>query len=167
MKEILVDIEKCMGCKSCEIACRIAHSQSKNLYMAIFEEKLPQKRVFVEDVEGLPLPIQCRHCEDAPCTIACMTGALYKDENGVTCYNESMCVGCFMCVMVCPFGIINQNRYEKKIVKCDRCPDREIPACVEACPTRALSFVEVEEFSLNRRKKYLTDFLVYDNDNQN
>ncbi len=167
MKEILIDIEKCMGCKSCEIACRVAHSKSKNLFDAIFEERLSQKRVFVENIDGIPIPIQCRHCEEAPCTIACMTGALYKDEKGITCYNESICVGCFMCVMVCPFGVINNNRYEKKIIKCDRCPDREIPSCVEACPTNALSFNIVEKFISNRRKKYLTEFLQYDNSYQN
>ena len=167
MKEILIDIEKCMGCKSCEIACRIAHSISKNLFSAIFEKKLPQKRVYVENIDGFPVPVQCRHCEDAPCVMACMTGALYKDGNSVTCYDESVCVGCFMCVMVCPFGIINRNRYEKKIVKCDRCPDRDIPACVEACPTNALTFKDVGEFSFERRTKYLTEFLSYDNNNQN
>ncbi len=165
MKEILIDMEKCMGCKSCEIACRIAHSETKSIYTAIFERKLPQKRVYVESIDGFPVPIQCRHCEEAPCTISCMTGALYKDENGFTCYNESICVGCFMCVMVCPFGIINRNRYEKKIVKCDRCPDREIPACVEACLTKALTFKEVEEFSIDKRKRYLTEFINFDNSN--
>lgn len=165
MKEILIDIEKCMGCKSCEIACRVAHSLTKNIFSAIFEEKLPQKRVFVEYVEGFPFPIQCRHCDEAPCTIACMTGALYKDENGITCYDESVCVGCFMCVMVCPFGIINKNRYKKRIVKCDRCPERDIPACVEACPTKALSFNEISNFSTDKRKKYLTDITLLANNN--
>ncbi len=160
MKEILIDISKCMGCKACEIACRIEHSQTKNLFTAIFEKELPQKRVFVEEIDGEPVPIQCRHCEDAPCVIACMTGALYKDENGVTLYDEAYCVGCFMCVMVCPFGVINRNRYRKKIVKCDRCPDRDIPACVNACPTKALTYREVDEFSLKRRKEYLTELIT-------
>ncbi len=160
MKEILIDIEKCMGCKSCEIACRVSHSQSKNLYTAIFEERLPQRRIYVEKIEDIPVPFNCRHCEDAPCVIACMTGALFKTEDGLTMYDESICVGCFMCVMICPFGIINKNRYEKKIIKCDRCPDREIPACVEACPTKALKFKEVEDFSKEKRKKYLTEILV-------
>ena len=165
MREILIDIEKCMGCKSCEIACRVSHSITKSIYSAIFEERLPQKRVFVENVDGYPLPIQCRHCDEAPCTVACMTGALYKDENGITCYDENLCVGCFMCVMVCPFGIINRNRYEKRIVKCDRCPDRDMPACVEACPTNALKYIDVGDFSTDKRKKYLTEFVLYANSN--
>jgi len=55
-----------------------------------------------------------------------------------------------MCVLACPFGVISEDR--KKVVKCDRCPDREIPACVEACPTKALTFEEVKDFSATKRE---------------
>jgi len=163
MKELLIDIEKCVACKSCEIACRVEHSLSKNIFSAVFEKDLPQKRVFVEKTETAPFnaaPIQCRNCEDSPCITACMTGAMYKDERGITLCNEDKCVGCFMCVMVCPFGIIVKKREERKIIKCDRCPDREVPACVEACPTKALSFEFVNDFSKFKRKKFFAGISV-------
>ena len=162
MKELLINIEKCIGCKSCEIACRVEHSLSKNIFSAIFEKNLPQKRVFVEKVNTAPngvVPIQCRNCEEAPCITACMTGAMHKDQRGVTICDENRCIGCFMCVMVCPFGVIAQHREEKKVIKCDRCPDIEIPACVNACPTKALTYEEIDDFSYAKRKGFVSKLL--------
>jgi len=49
--------------------------------------------------------------------------------------------------MVCPYGVIGREWERRIALKCDRCPDREIPACVEACPTKALVFMEEEEFA--------------------
>ncbi len=159
MKELLINIDKCVACKSCEIACRIEHSISKNLFNAVFEESLPQKRVFVEK-SNIPtifgVPVQCRNCEDSPCITACMTGAMYKDERGITLCDEYRCVGCFMCVMVCPFGVIVKHREARRVVKCDRCPDRTIPACVEACPTKALTFEEVDDFAVVKRAGFIS-----------
>lgn len=160
MKEILVNIEKCVACKSCEIACRVEHSISKNLFTAIFEEQLPKKRVFVEKIDDKVLPLQCRNCDDSPCITACMTGAMHKDERGVTICDEYKCVGCFMCVMVCPFGIIVPDLQLRNVIKCDRCPGREIPACVDACPTNALQFSDASTFSGDRRKFYVKNITI-------
>ncbi len=57
--------------------------------------------------------------------------------------------------MVCPFGIISQNNHQRRIVKCDRCPEREIPACVTACPTAALVYREVNQESMEKRQSVL------------
>ncbi len=157
MKDITIDISKCTGCKSCEIACRVEHSLSKNLFQAIFQERLPQKRVFVETNDNYKVPIQCRNCEESPCITACMTGAMYRDSRGFAICDESKCIGCFMCVMVCPFGVINISKYEKKVLKCDRCPDRDVPACVNACPTGALKFEDVEDFVISKRKGFVNN----------
>ncbi len=157
MKEILIDIEKCLGCKSCEIACAVEHSNSKQLFSSIFEKKLSQKRVFVEKNLKNSIPIQCRNCENSPCILACMTGAMYKDSRGITVCDEYKCVGCFMCIMVCPIGVINISKYQRKIIKCDRCPDRDIPACVNACPTGALKYENVDKFTYNKRKGFISN----------
>jgi len=53
--------------------------------------------------------------------------------------------------MACPFGVVSQDKIKHIAVKCDRCHKRDVPACVEACPTGALSLVEAEEFSQKRR----------------
>lgn len=63
-----------------------------------------------------------------------------------------------MCVMVCPFGAITQDRKHKSAVKCDRCASLEIPACINACPTKAIKFVEIDNYSKTMRKQYLTNF---------
>ncbi|GAV26460.1 4Fe-4S ferredoxin [Carboxydothermus islandicus] len=159
MREILVDLEKCLGCKTCELACATAHSKEKNFFAAIFEEPKPVRRIFVEADGSTNFPLTCRHCEDAPCVTACMSGALTKDElTGEVVLNSQRCIGCFMCVMVCPFGVIVEN--QRKAAKCDRCAEIGYPQCVLACPTKALSFIEVPVYAKKERKKYLTNFLV-------
>ncbi len=159
MKQILVDLNRCLACKSCEIACAVAHSESKNLIGAVLQENKPKQRIYVESGQGVSFPLQCRQCDDARCVRACMSGAMYKDaSSGLVSNNPDKCVGCWMCVMVCPFGSITRDKADKKALKCDRCADLDIPACVQACPTKAIKFAEVDDFSKNARKQYLTNF---------
>lgn len=155
MKELLIRAERCLGCRSCELACAVEHSTGKNLLAAIKEKPLPQYRVQVTSDGKSSLPLQCRNCEDAPCLSACLTGALHRDPRGVVLCESDLCIGCWMCIMVCPFGIINQNNSERRIVKCDRCPEREIPACVTACPSGALSYREINHETREKRQQVL------------
>ena len=157
MKQILVDVEKCLGCKSCELACAVNKSESKNLFVALSQVPKPVPRVFVEAGDGFSLPVQCRHCEDAKCIQACMSGAMQKDTSGAVTNNPEKCVGCWMCVMVCPFGAIIQDN-NKLATKCDRCAGLESPACVQACPTKALQYIDIDDYSRSGRKKFLTNF---------
>lgn len=152
--KIYCDISKCIGCKSCEIACAVEHSKGKNIFTAIKETPLPKKRVRAENVGDRVISLHCQHCEDAPCIKACMSGALSKDETtGATLHDKDKCVGCWMCVMVCPFGAIVQDVENHIAVKCDLCPDREDYACVVACPTGALFVGTKEEFAKKIKEK--------------
>ena len=161
MKEILVEVNRCVGCKSCALACAVEHSQSKSLFGALQERPLPHPRVFVEAADNLKAPLQCRHCEDAPCVSVCVYGAMKQEkESGTVQHIREKCLGCWMCVMVCPFGVIAREEDRKMALKCDRCPELERPACVEACPTRALTFTEVEEAEKARRKKFLKSIVL-------
>ena len=147
-KEIFVRMDRCMGCHSCEVACAVEHSASRSLYGAIAETPRPKPRVYVEFAPPAnPVPIVCRHCEDAPCMHACIAGAIRRTEQGVVITHGEKCIGCWTCVMVCPYGVIGRQLEEHKAYRCDRCPDRSVPACVEACPTRALVYTGVKEFS--------------------
>ena len=148
MKKIYCDIKKCLGCGSCEIACAVEHSKSRQLNEAIAEVVLPIKRRKAQFiVQGVAFSTGCHHCEDAACVAACMSGAMYKDKKtGCTGHDKDRCVGCWMCIMSCPFGALTRQKEEKVVVKCDLCPDRDVPACVESCPTGALFMGTFEEF---------------------
>jgi carbon-monoxide dehydrogenase iron sulfur subunit len=154
VKKIFCDIQICLGCRSCELACAVEHSKSKTLFEGIKEVPLPRSRKKVESVGNRSLAVACCHCELAPCVQACMAGSMYKDEEGKTIHNEEKCVGCGMCIMVCPFGVI--TRQKNIVLKCDLCPDLDnIYACVEACPTGALFVGTVEEFEERTNKRKL------------
>ncbi len=150
-KTIFTITERCVACKSCEIACSIEHSASKTLHGAAYEKPKSRSRMKVLRAGGHSYPLNCNHCENASCMNACPTGAMRRDQvtNSVYVATDT-CIGCWMCVMACPFGAVTADHIGKKALKCDRCPDRVEeglnPACVDACPTKALIFDTPEGF---------------------
>jgi anaerobic carbon-monoxide dehydrogenase iron sulfur subunit len=146
MKLIGVHRERCTGCKTCELYCGAERgSEGKTLLKAVQESPLPQPRVRVEGSGDASFPLQCRHCSQAPCLDACLTGALTRDaESGMVIIQESLCIGCWTCTAFCPYGVIYPSVERKIAVKCDRCLYMEKPACVDVCPTKALEVVELE-----------------------
>jgi carbon-monoxide dehydrogenase iron sulfur subunit len=143
MKRVYSKEEVCMGCRLCEIYCTVEHSQTKDIIKAFkFEKPKPKPHVLVEEEGGISFALQCRHCDKPACVEACVTGAMTKAEDGKVLYNEQKCVGCWTCVMVCPFGALRRDVEAKKVIKCDLCPQLEIPACVANCPNRALVYEE-------------------------
>ncbi len=163
---VFIDPTRCVGCRSCEIACAVEHSQSKDLFIAIREYPKPKPRirvVYIWDL-GLPAPLNCRHCEQAPCIEVCPTRALYRDEDDAVMLNPLKCIGCLTCAVACPFGVPELDLFNKIMVKCDLCEDRRregrIPACVEACPTGALMYGTVEE--VMRKRKTETMSRIYE-----
>lgn len=166
MRKILIILDKCVGCKACEVACAVEHSESKDEVEAIRERPRPISRISVKqgktrnmdrrprfgrsskDIsEKAAYPIRCRHCDDPKCVEACMSGALYKTESGAVIHDPQQCVGCWMCIMTCPYGAIVRDPENKIIVKCDLCLGRDVPACVEACKTGAIMAVEEEDLA--------------------
>ena len=142
---IVAKEEVCIGCRLCEVACVVEHSESKDIIKAYkVEEKRPHPRSHVEEVGPVSISITCRHCDNPRCAAACITGAMRKREDGRVTVDVEKCVGCWSCVMACPYGSVEMDKVNKKSAKCDLCPDREIPACVDACPNRALIVVEEE-----------------------
>jgi carbon-monoxide dehydrogenase iron sulfur subunit len=143
VKRIYANEEVCIGCRLCEIHCLVAHSRSKKIIKA-FKEEFPRAmpRILVEEQGVTSFALPCRHCDDARCLEACMTGAIYRDERtGAVLHNAENCVGCWMCIMVCPTGAIQRDQRQRKIAsKCDLCQGEERPACVANCPNEALVF---------------------------
>lgn len=153
MRKVYCEINKCTACRSCEIACAVRHSRSGNLYEALAENPRPSRLTRVVSTQLHPFPLRCRHCEDAACIDACKTGATQRDIlTGKVLIDRDKCVGCWMCVMVCPFGAVFPDAKSGKALKCDLCDGFESPACVEACPTRALQYEELEEFEKEHKK---------------
>ncbi|HZK49347.1 MAG TPA: 4Fe-4S dicluster domain-containing protein [Thermoleophilia bacterium] len=151
-QEIYVVPARCTGCRSCEMACAVEHSQSKSLFGAITETPPPRRRIYVEAVDTVAVPVACRHCDEAFCMNACITGAIRRDARGFVVLDESRCIGCNSCIMLCPFGVIQKDEARHVAAKCDLCPDLPGPACVAACPTDALRFEAAGDFSRVRRR---------------
>ncbi len=153
MKQIFVDPEKCTGCRSCEIGCAVQHSRDKTLFGAVLQSPPPMKRLFVEEAATLRMPVLCRHCDHAPCLNACISGCLYRDEKGFVRRRKERCIGCWTCVMVCPFGVVSRDGEKHIAVKCDRCHRLDIPACVNSCPTGALFMADTDTLSREKRQR--------------
>ena len=147
---IAIDVKKCLGCHSCEVACALAHSAAKTLGEAIQEQPLAQPRILLVAVGEASVPVQCRHCEDAPCVEICPKEALQQpDPEGPVIFDPELCTACQLCIIACPFGVISLSFDGKSIIRCDQCAERVEqgmqPACVDACPTGAIQFVSIDE----------------------
>ncbi|MDR0804639.1 MAG: 4Fe-4S binding protein [Oscillospiraceae bacterium] len=157
MKKIYVKEEHCLGCHLCETYCAAANSaDGKNgernyLVKAFSRAETPVSRVRIEsetaDSKGVNFAVQCRHCEVPLCVKGCITGALSVTD-GVVSVDDTRCVGCYTCVLTCPYGCIvippengdgATNGKRHIIKKCDLCVSRgATPACVEGCPNGAI-----------------------------
>ncbi|KXA93595.1 hypothetical protein AKJ37_02105 [candidate division MSBL1 archaeon SCGC-AAA259I09] len=159
MKTVLVNPERCVGCMQCQVACAIEHSQSKNLYEAVFESPKPRERIYASPGMYLntSFPNKCRHCKPAPCLEICPTNAIGRDEDtDIVTIDGDKCITCAMCAMACPYDVIRYYKSSKTIdpdkevaTKCDNCIERqrrgEEPACVEVCKVDALVFGDVNK----------------------
>ena len=146
MKRILSNEQVCMGCGLCEVYCTVQHSKSKDLIKAYKKEK-PRavSRVRLEVSKPISFAIQCRHCEDAPCATACLSGAMKRNaKTGLVTHDENKCIGCWTCVMVCPYGALRMDVSGKVVAKCDLCDQLETPVCVANCPNGALTIKQVK-----------------------
>ncbi len=143
MKRVQAREAVCMACHLCEVHCLVEHSRSRDVIKA-YKKELPRvaARVRVEEDGVGSFASLCHHCREPICVYSCISGALRRDPvTGVVTVDEDRCVGCWTCVMVCPFGAIMRDVVNGKAVKCDLCGGRE-PACVANCPNQALALVE-------------------------
>ncbi|EJR0238164.1 TPA: 4Fe-4S dicluster domain-containing protein [Enterobacter hormaechei] len=134
---ILTDPEKCIGCRTCEVACMMSHQSSAT------PEALTS-RICVVKGGTFTTAVGCHQCEDAPCANVCPTGAIHRAA-GAWLVEQARCIGCKSCMVACPFGAMQVRVVEDRVqaLKCDLCAHREGgPACVEACPTHALRCID-------------------------
>lgn len=145
--------ELCTGCKTCMIACIDKYNLPLGvMWRRVLEysggDWLPVGNAYEHNVFAYYVSISCNHCQNALCVQGCPTQAMRKDENGIVYVDPDRCVGCRYCQWNCPYGAPQFNPVEKRMTKCDFCRDNlaagEPPACVAACPCRALDFGEYE-----------------------
>lgn len=144
----------CDGCGKCVEACVRASSgkQGKSAKKTVGIKLLKHGSIFI--------PVICRNCEDAPCATACMSGCRQRDGKGRIVTDYARCIGCWMCIMNCPFGAIERVEDEHVALKCEGCPDKEVPACVAACERGILGYGAVQDLSNAVRKKAAARFLT-------
>ena len=146
MGRVYIKEEVCIGCHLCEVYCQLQHAQSTDLIKTFKRESpRPLARLRVEEKGALSFTVRCQQCDEPPCVHACLTGAIQKDpEGGIVTVDAERCVGCWTCILACPFGAILQDANLRKIAKCDLCTGKNVPACVAHCPNEALVYVEVQ-----------------------
>jgi tetrathionate reductase subunit B len=144
---MVIDARRCYGVHACTVACK-----------AEFEVPLGENRSWVEEVEkGIYpavsrtfLPRLCNHCSKPNCVSVCPTGATWqREEDGIVVIDKDICIGCKYCVHACPYDMRFVNEDTGTADKCDFCIHRVSnglePACVEACPSRARIFGDLND----------------------
>ena len=154
---------KCIGCFACEVACK----QENNIRPHVDEEPGSTgprwRRVYEYESGSYPqvrvryISLSCLHCAKPPCMAVCPSGAISKDnETGIVMVDKNKCIGCDECISACPFGA-PQFDDEGLMEKCDFCASRiaqnQIPACVAACPSKALTYGTLDVLSEKRGRK--------------
>ena len=193
---VTADPAKCTGCRSCELACFAAHEKQAatsktvgcvtgpvipNLFvtwMTAGSATADSAAASAVPEPPLRMPIQCHHCEDAPCLRSCVEGAITRNAEGAVLVNAKRCIGCRNCALACPFGaiaIIGAALKEStalsgtntvaapiergSVAKCDLCEGRtEGPACIAACPNEALRKVDIGDELLRKREAAAAGF---------
>ena len=148
MRKVYIRQDVCIGCGLCRVYCQTEHSHSKDAIKA-FKKEVPRPlpRIRVERKGEVSFAVQCRHCTEPWCVYACLTGAMHRDPaTKAVIVAAERCVGCWTCVMACPYGALTTDRSNNVVAKCDLCPEHAMPVCVANCPNEALVLtVEGEE----------------------
>lgn len=158
-RSILIDVTKCIGCRSCEQACKDIHGFPKETELKLSATAL----TIVEERGDHFVRRMCMHCQDPACASACLVGALKKTALGPVTYDGAKCIGCRYCIVACPFNVpkYEWNKLVPYVKKCDMCSARQIagqqPACVEACPVQASISGTREEMLEEAQRRILND----------
>lgn len=162
---VIADSKRCIGCRTCEVACVLAHGDGNTASLSA-SHFAPRLTV----VKGLNVSttIQCRHCEDAPCANVCPNGAIVHAHDSIQVLQEK-CIGCKTCVVACPYGamtviskpVVRISHHQMmgsgtkaEAHKCDLCQGHDAgPACIQVCPTKALHLVSRDDIQTMIQQK--------------
>jgi len=138
-KVLMINYEKCTGCRLCELVCSVRHEGVSN-------PSRSRIKVVKWEADGLYIPMSCQQCEDAPCLNVCPVKAISRDEAlSRVMVDYDVCIGCRSCVAVCPFGAMHFDVIDRKVAKCDLCDGD--PQCVKFCEVKAVEYVDADRES--------------------
>ena len=145
---IVIDLDRCFGCQSCEIACKNENGVGLGQYWIKVIERGPYGTF--PHLEKYWLPVMCQQCQDAPCVSVCPTGASYRDaDSNTVLINKEKCIGCKYCMMACPYGVRDWNKTENVVEKCTLCTHLidagQEPFCVSCCPGECRFFGDLDD----------------------
>jgi len=165
---MVIDLGRCVGCQACSLGCKAVNGTPPGVFwckVLLGEEgKFPATRRTM-------LPLQCMHCQNAPCVQVCPTGASYKRPDGIVAVDYDKCMGCKYCETACPYDartlveeikpyfpefgptlyeeMMYQKHQEGVVEKCNFCMERvdkgEEPKCVETCIAYARTFGDLDD----------------------
>lgn len=147
MRVLYTDINRCTGCKTCITACATTRSKWKKGESISIKVESLIPRNFVINSNDRNVPLQCKHCEEAPCLAVCPVDAIYKKDNLIL-LSQCNCIGCSACSIACPYGNIIQTDYYME--KCNLCHEETDSACSIACPNGALISVNFDKLTKKR-----------------
>lgn len=144
---MVIDLDRCVGCYACEIACKQENDVALGLYWNKVETVEPVGEF--PDIKMYWLPTMCQQCESPTCVSVCPTGASYQRENGVVLVDPEVCIGCKLCMDACPYGARSFDERTQVVGKCTTCASlRESgsePACVKCCTAHARIFGDIDD----------------------
>ncbi|MDB5105607.1 MAG: putative anaerobic reductase component [Fibrobacteres bacterium] len=141
-----VDLDRCTGCKACVTACHNLNG--------LDEDETWRSVGLIHNVIGKPLQqtvtTACQHCLEPACSHGCPVKAYEKDPvTGIVRHLDDQCIGCEYCILKCPYDVPQYHKGKGIVRKCDMCIGRlesgEAPACVQACPTKAIRISLVDQ----------------------
>lgn len=145
-KVLVVDQQRCTGCRLCELVCSVHHTGSSNPSRA-------RIKVIKWEHMGIYLPMTCNHCEKAYCVEVCPTKACHREPelNNRVIIDKNLCIGCRTCVIACPFGHPFFDVKDRVTVKCDYCDGD--PQCVRFCEVRAVDYLGADKIQMAKKRE--------------
>ncbi|MDR3557080.1 MAG: 4Fe-4S dicluster domain-containing protein [Syntrophobacteraceae bacterium] len=161
----------------------VKRQEVKWLWNEKYENAFPDQESELEPVEvkEKPFLVLCNQCAHAPCVRVCPTQATFKNDQGITMMDMHRCIGCRYCMAACPYGARSFNWRDPRpyitkinpdyptrdrgvVEKCDFCVERlavgKIPACVEACKSKALIFGDLDDPNSDLRKALASRYSI-------
>ena len=149
---IVIDLERCIGCHACTIACKLENNIEKGSWIqvnTIGGKGMDTASGKFPNVSMHYLPRLCMHCAEPPCMDACSLEAIYKRDDGIVLVDRDKCDGCEICISACPYEVLHSNAETNVVEKCTLCSHRVDqglePFCVTCCESQAMFFGDLTE----------------------